>query len=420
MVKVTRPTKKDSYLRHRLFDQLDQVRKSPVIWISAPAGSGKTTLVSSYIESRKVPGLWYLCDKDDKDPATFFYYMGLAGAKAAPGKRKPLPLFTPEYQLGISAFTRNYFEQLYQRPRKPSLMVFDNYQDIADDLVFSEILKIALTHLPDGINVIVISRHDPPDAFIRLRANSTMNILHWQDIRLTEEETRGIIHARGKALDSEEAIQNLYQMSDGWAAGLVLMVTALKNKQGKSTFTGKHSYDEIMAYFAQEIFNDLDSKAQDFFLRTAYLPKMTARMAMELTGEESAAEILQTMNRRNYFISRHGHTEPVYEYHPLYRDFLLSQAGKLLTPAQLQEVQLKAANLLEQNGQTEAAASLLRDIGDWQALAFLVLMHAQEMLKQGRFRPVEEWLDSMPAAILDGNSWLHYVKGNCRFPYNPA
>ena len=198
------------------------------------------------------------------------------------------------------------------------------------------------------------------------------------------------------------------------------MVTALKNKPVKSTFTGAHSNDEIIAYFAQEIFNDLDSKAQDFFLRTAYLPKMTAQMAMELTGDVSAAEVLRMMDKNNYFISWLGHTEPLYEYHPLYRDFLLSQAGKLLASAQLREVQLKAANLLEQNGQTEAAVSLLRDIGQWQALVDLVLMHAQEMLKQGRFRLVQEWLDSMPAAILDGNPWLLYVKGFCRLPYNHA
>ena len=192
MVKVTRPIKQNSYLRHRLFDQLDQMRESPVIWISAPAGSGKTTLVSSYIESRKLPCLWYLCDKDDKDPATFFYYMGLAGAKAAPGKRKPLPLFTLEYQQGLLAFARNYFEQLYQRLKKPSLMVLDNYQEIAYAVDFSTILKTSLTNVPEGINVIVISRHDPLDAFIRLQANSGMDILRWSDLRLTKKKPEAL------------------------------------------------------------------------------------------------------------------------------------------------------------------------------------------------------------------------------------
>lgn len=420
MVKVTRPIKQGSYLRHRLFDQLDQMRGSQSIWISAPAGSGKTTLVSSYIESRKLPCLWYQCDKDDSDPATFFYYMGLAAAKAVSGKRKPLPFFTPEYKQGISAFTRNYFRQLYQRMRKPSLVVFDNYQDITDASVFSDILQTALIQLPDNINVIVISRHDPSDSFIRLQANSSIDILHWQDIRLTEEEARSIIHARTKALDSEEDIRNLYQMSDGWVAGLVLMVAALKNQHGKSTFIGKHSYDEIIAYFGQEIFDNLDSKAQDFFLRTAFLPKMTAQMAVEITGELSANDILQTMNKKNYFISRHGHTEPLYEYHPLYRNFLLTQAGKCLSAEQLHDVQNKSALLLEQNGQPEAAITLLLEIHDWQALSNLVLIHAPDMLKQGRHRLLQEWIESLPISVLDVNPWLVYFKGMSILPFAPA
>ncbi|RPI76585.1 MAG: AAA family ATPase, partial [Desulfobacteraceae bacterium] len=119
MVKISRPTPKDAYLRQRLFKQLDRMRSFAVTWVSAPAGSGKTTLVSSYIEHRKIPCLWYQLDQGDGDLATFFYYLGQAAKKAAPRKRKPLPMLTPEYLQGLHIFALRYFEELCARVKPP-------------------------------------------------------------------------------------------------------------------------------------------------------------------------------------------------------------------------------------------------------------------------------------------------------------
>ncbi len=86
MGKVTRPILKGIFPRKRLFSMLDGMRERPIIWISGPAGSGKTTLVSSYFEARKLPCLWYQMDEGDADLATFFYYLGQAAKKMPPRK----------------------------------------------------------------------------------------------------------------------------------------------------------------------------------------------------------------------------------------------------------------------------------------------------------------------------------------------
>ena len=131
--KIIQPRLHGVVPRQRLFRLLDEKSEYPVTWVSSPAGSGKTTLVASYVQSRKIPVIWYRVDETDGDVAGFFYNMGKAAKKLKRGPAQPLPLFTPEYRLGITAFTRHYFESLFQKMRPPAIIIFDNFQDAPDN-----------------------------------------------------------------------------------------------------------------------------------------------------------------------------------------------------------------------------------------------------------------------------------------------
>jgi LuxR family maltose regulon positive regulatory protein len=418
--KLTRPILTGVFARKRLFDLLDRMRERPVIWISGPAGCGKTTLVGSYLEACKLPCLWYQLDEGDADLATFFYYLGQGAKRAAPRQRKPLPLLTPEYRLGIPIFTRRYFEKLYSSLKPPSVLVLDNYQDVPEGSPFHEMILDGLSNIPDGINVILVSRKDPPPVFIRLQANHLMETLGWNDLRLTFEESDGVVRLRAKLKWSKEWIEHLHKTTDGWAAGLVLMVENAKREGIEAQVVGKLTPEEIFRYFSNEVLGKTDKEVQDFFLQTAFLPKMTVKMAEELTGLPSADRILSTLSRDNYFTMKSFHTGPIYQYHPLFRDFLLDRAGETLSPEALSALLKHAAIILEENGQVEAAVSLLHEVGDWDALVRLILKRAPLMVEQGRNRPLEDWLSTLPKDVIENNPWLLYWAGACRLPSNSS
>ena len=147
---ITRPLHYRNLSEETVVQTLGYQRKQPVIWIAGPPGCGKTTLVSSYLDARKLPCLWYQVDPGDADLATFFYYLGLAAREAAPRKRKPMLLLTPEYRQGMSAFTLRYFEDLFARLKIPSAVVFDNYQEVPEDAPCHEILLNGLSRIPTG------------------------------------------------------------------------------------------------------------------------------------------------------------------------------------------------------------------------------------------------------------------------------
>ena len=226
--KITRPIPSRFFVRKRLFRLLDRCRKYPVIWINGPAGSGKTTLVSSYLDVNRLPCLWYQVDEGDSDIATFFSYMGMAAKQASPRRRKPLPLLTPEYLQGIPTFALRYFENLFDRLKVPSLLVLDNYHSVPSGSNFHDVICNGLSTIPEGINVIIISRHDLPPNLSRFRANGLIKVVGWDELQLSLEESSGIVRLREEGKTSKDAVKRLHDATNGWVAGLVLMLESLK------------------------------------------------------------------------------------------------------------------------------------------------------------------------------------------------
>ncbi|MEN8130018.1 MAG: BTAD domain-containing putative transcriptional regulator [Pseudomonadota bacterium] len=411
LAKISRPRPGKIFSRLRLFELLDRLRESPVVWVTGPPGAGKTTLISDYLAARAPTSIWYQIDAADQDPATFFYYLGLAVKRASRRRRPRLPLLTPEYLLNIPGFARLYFRNLFIRLKNPAVLVFDNYQEISPDSSFQALMATALGEVPPGANVIILSRNEPPAPLACLQVNGALSVMGWDALRLDIEETQGVIDLYSDEIDAQGNPHQWLRRVQGWVAGLVLFIHCLESEDTEPEALAAFTPEVLSDYFRGEVIKRLDPELQDFLYRSALLPKMTGSMAQALTGNKQAGRILSDLVKRNYFTTRHIQGNIVYQYHPLFRDVLLDLAQEQLGEQACRVLKRRAAELLAASGRLEGSLDYLLALEEWAPAARVLTKLAPTLLIQGRHQRLLEWLARIPQDWFVSIPWLNYWRG---------
>lgn len=421
LAKLTRPRLFRTLPRERLFQRLDEARQHRTVWIASSPGSGKTTLVSSYLETRKLNAVWYQIDSGDADPASFFYYLSMAvGSLTRTAHLPHLPLLAPEYLSDLPGFTRRFFRELFHSLPRPGALVFDNYHAVPSTSVLHGIMRDAVEETPEGMSIIVTSRLEPPDALLRLQLSRSLISLDRHDLQISIDEAREIALLEGISPDEvDQKASSLREISGGWAAGFVLMLGHHRSVSTAQNEGFSMSREALFDYFAVEIFSAASPEAQHLLLRTAFLPLITVPMAEAISGDLEAGQQLNELYRLRYFIDRRDEPEVTYQYHALFREFLLARAREQLDAAECLLLQRRSARLLEIGNYPEDAFLLYVATQDWPAAARLIRQHAHDLIQQGRWQTVKTWIDNLPASALDADPWLLYWRGVCDSSINP-
>ncbi len=416
LAKLTRPTPAYTHPRTRLFDLLQQhFAATPVVWLAGPPGSGKTTLIADYTVRRSINCLWYQIDRGDTDVASSFFYLAEAARERA--NSPMLPHFQPEYLGDVQAFARTFFRELF-RQHSP-FIVFDNYQDITIDSAMQDIVLMAMHEIPDEGRIFVLSRNDPPARFAALRARGRLGVIGWNDLRLSLEECRGIAEARNVRLSDGE-LQQLYARTQGWVAGLALLLQSLRSKSASVSDRLGGTPSVIFDYVAEEIFEKFDPPMRELLLRAAYLPQITPAVAKQLGLIGDAGSMLRELTRSEFLVTIvQAEPQLIAQFHPLLREFLLARAEESGSISEIDGRRRIAARVLAEHGHGEEAAALFIQMGAWEELAAQIAAQADTLLEQGRGQTLQRWIRALPERHRAQDAWLSYWLGAACFPYSP-
>jgi LuxR family maltose regulon positive regulatory protein len=404
--------------RPRLIERLDAgIRQGcKLTLISAPAGFGKTTLVSEWVHRADVPVAWLSLDEADNDPPRFWSYTVAALQTVRPGIGEPVltTLRAPHPQPSpVEALLTGLINEIVAVDSLPTVLILDDLHAITAPQVH-EGVTFLIDHLPPQMHLILTTRADPPWPLARLRARSEMIELRTKDLRFTLEEATAFLNdVMGLDLSGED-IATLDTRAEGWIAGLQMAALSMQGQADTAGFIqgfgGSHRY--ILDYLMEEVLSRQESATQEFLLRTSILDRMTAPLCDAILVEAdrgpstwNSQSTLARLDRANLFLIPMDDERRWYRYHHLFADLLRGRLRR--TQPDLEPVlRRRASEWHEEQGLIAEAVSYALAAGDVERVAHLVEDNAFAMLEYGELGTLLGWLNALPRQAVHVRPWL--------------
>ncbi len=452
------PIRRELVSRPRLIAQLNAGLGRKLTLISAPAGFGKTTLLSEWIHrisdirdrrlvnaaisqspdsNTQYPKVaWLSLDEGDNDPTRFWTYV-IAALRTIPslveadvGKALLAALQSTGITTGgapppiESILTRliNQIAALHKddRPDRRCVLVLDDYHMIVEETIH-EALTYLLDHLPPQLHLVIASRADPPLPLSRLRGRHQLTELRTADLRFTPEEAATFLNqVMGLGL-SEEDVAALEARTEGWIVGLQMAALSMQKKDKThaadfvSAFTGSHRY--VLDYLTDEVLVRQSQDTQTFMLRTAVLDHLCGPLCDAVTGQENGQEMLERLDAANLFIVPLDDERHYYRYHHLFADLLRKRLART-RPDLAPTLHRKASAWYEREGFIEDAMSHVLAVPDYVRAADLIEQHAPKMAQRGEVIILEGWLQGLPEDLVRSRPFLCLLYGWIALPHS--
>jgi LuxR family maltose regulon positive regulatory protein len=403
--------------RPRLVDRLNEclAMGCNLTLISAPAGFGKTTLVSEWIASCGRPVAWLSLDERDNDPARFITYLvkALQTIQAGIGEGLLAALQSPQ-PLQIETILTTLLNEISTIPEN-FLLVLDDYHSI-DSHPVDQSLAFLIEHQPPQMHLLIATREDPDLPLARMRARGQCTELRAADLRFTPAEAAEFLN-RVMGLNLSEAdVAALEARTEGWIAGLQLAALSMQGHQDAAgfiqSFTGSHRF--VMDYLLEEVLHQQPESIQAFLLRTSVLDRMCGPLCDAVLFDPSipGQATLEYLEHANLFIVPQDNERRWYRYHHLFGDLLRKRLGQSLPPGGIAELQLHASQWYENNDLMLEAFKHAAAANDIERAVRLMESKKMPIHLRGTATAILDWLESLPKTVLDARPALWWSQAS--------
>jgi LuxR family maltose regulon positive regulatory protein len=391
--------------RQAQIDRLEEAGpRSRMILVAAPAGYGKTCLVSDWARRSEHAFGWYTLDEGEDTPDRFLRYLLAAWGRVRPGiLDAPVGLLLgsmqPDRQAALAALI-NEASQLSEH----HFIVLDDYQ-LATDPAIHKSIEYLLDHLPPQLHFVIVTRTQPPLPLARLRGRGQLLELGARELSLdTDEANRFLQEKMGLELPPS-VLQDWQSSLEGWVGGLQL--AALGYRGGGTELSGRQRH--LADFLADEVLARQPASVRDFLLTTSVLDRLTGSLCDALTGNANGRATLERLEQNNLFLVGLDDDRQWYRYHGLFQQFLQNRLRQQ-SPGRGPELHSRAARWYRDHEMSEQAtrhaieggdADLLTEIGDGY---FIILLNRGELAR------VRQLLDSIPADWFDEHPMLSLAR----------
>ena len=395
--------------RTHLFQKLENASEQKLVLVSAPAGFGKTTLVSEWLKNTSRPAAWFSVDERDNDLARFLTYFIGALRTIDPHLGGSLinRLQGPEHP-PIEYFLTSLINEISKK-LPDFFLVVDDYH-LIENREIEEAVFFFLENLPAQTHLIIITREDPNLSLSRLRARGQLLELRVSDLRFSEQEAKGFLNEVMDLRLSAEEIKSLEKRTEGWAAGLQLAALSIQGQEDQAgfikNFSGSHHF--VLDYLIQEVLIKQPEYIQEFLLKTSILERLCCPLCETVLENDqiNSQEVLEYLEQANLFILPLDNERHWYRYHHLFADLLKQRLNQSLDSSKVKELHLRASMWYEKNGLNMDAFNHAALAEDVDRAARLIGSERIPQHFQGAVRTILSWLESLEKEAMDERPWL--------------
>jgi LuxR family transcriptional regulator, maltose regulon positive regulatory protein len=393
-------TRTNIVTRSRLTEPLDEGVMGKLTLVCAPAGFGKTTLLSEWVLRSEFPVGWLSLDERDNDPTRFLSYMIAAIQTATPDigedalslLRSPQP---PPAQVVLTLLVNELATVAHDL-----VLILDDYHVIDDEAIHAAVAFL-LEHLPPQMHLIIASRTDPPLPLSRLLASGQLTKLTASDLRFTSEEATAFLReVMGIELSTEE-VTALEEKTEGWIAGLQLAALSLQGRENRSGFISAFAGTnrQVFDYLAEEVLNRQPEDATAFLLETSILDRLSGSLCDAVTGREGGQARLEELEGANLLMVPLDDKRRWYRYHHLFSDFLRERLRRS-HPEIVSELHLRASVWYERNGTASEAVGHALAAEDFNRAGYLAERLVGEITGRGERPAIQVFLRALPREVV--------------------